>query len=356
MKIGVEIVADSVLGNGDRVTTMIMHYPRFIHAEVMTHRMFSRNAASSRAIPFTKMVENVRHAPFIPVVWQEDHKGMQGSKYITDLTEIGAARTRWMEIAENAADDAEWMHQEGEVTKQICNRILEPYLWYTALVTATEWSNFLNLRCPVYNMEANGTKVVLRDREEVLEFLRMHYPVSYADQLRKLGIDGPNDDLGWMMLSESGAEPHMQLLAEQVRIAMRNSKPKKLEPHEWHVPFSDKMGWEIVDYLKDRKVPADHKAITHSYAEDVKLLVSAARCARLSYMTFDNEIDIGKDVELAQRLLKNRHMSPFEHVAQAMEPDDYTTYRKYADYKVYGGWCDNFRGFISLRHKLEHEQ
>ena len=74
-KISARIVADSVSPQGHRITTFVLTYPRMIHSEVMTHRLFSRNAASSRAIPFKRMMEDVENDPFIPIAWQKDHKG-----------------------------------------------------------------------------------------------------------------------------------------------------------------------------------------------------------------------------------------------------------------------------------------
>ena len=76
-----EIIADSLSPQGNRLTTFKLTYPRIIHSELMTHRVFSRNSASSRAIPFEKMVKMVEEDPFIPIAWQKDHKGMQGSEY-----------------------------------------------------------------------------------------------------------------------------------------------------------------------------------------------------------------------------------------------------------------------------------
>jgi thymidylate synthase ThyX len=89
-----KIVADSLNPQGDRLTTFIVTFPRIILAEFNTHRMFSRNSASSRAIPFDKMVKSVQENPFIPIVWQKDHKGMQGKEYLTDELSINFATSK----------------------------------------------------------------------------------------------------------------------------------------------------------------------------------------------------------------------------------------------------------------------
>ena len=82
MKISAQIVADSKNEFGDRITTMLVTFPRYILAELNTHRMFSKNSASSRAIPFVKMLKSVKENPFIPIAWQKDHPGMQGTEYL----------------------------------------------------------------------------------------------------------------------------------------------------------------------------------------------------------------------------------------------------------------------------------
>ena len=84
-QISAEIIADSKNQFGDRITTFILTFPRIVLAEFNTHRMLSRNSASSRAIPFEKMVQMVQDDPFIPIKWMKDHKGMQGTEYFSDI-------------------------------------------------------------------------------------------------------------------------------------------------------------------------------------------------------------------------------------------------------------------------------
>src|ERR1700722_20098868 len=76
-----KIIADSINPCGNRLTTFVLEFPRMILAELNTHRMFSRNSASSRAIPFETMLKSVRENPFIPMRFQKEHKGMQGTEY-----------------------------------------------------------------------------------------------------------------------------------------------------------------------------------------------------------------------------------------------------------------------------------
>src|SRR6056297_3288553 len=142
-RIEAKIVADSVDKRGNRITSFLLTYPRFIHGEVMTHRMFSRNSASSRAIPFNKMVKQVEEDPFIPIAWQFDHKGMQGSEYVTEDSDFGGIKARnvsWLKARDLAVKQAKDLYSM-DTTKQLCNRLLEPFMWHTVLVTATEFDN-----------------------------------------------------------------------------------------------------------------------------------------------------------------------------------------------------------------------
>ncbi len=143
------VIADSKNEFEDRIVTLIVTMPRYILAEFNTHRMFSRNSASSRAIPFEKMVKNVQENPFIPIAWMKDHKGMQGNEYFTEKEDTDNCWMIWRDGLEDSIERATLLHEHG-VTKQMCNRLLEPFMWHTVIVTATEWENFFNLRCPQY--------------------------------------------------------------------------------------------------------------------------------------------------------------------------------------------------------------
>ena len=143
-----KVIADSLNEFGDRITTMVVTFPRIVLAELNTHRMFSRNSASSRAIPFKKMVKMVEENPFIPIAWQQDHPGMQGIKYLP-TNELENLIGEWLESKEQAVERAKVM-AGFSLTKQLCNRLLEPFMYHTAIITATEWENFFALRCPQY--------------------------------------------------------------------------------------------------------------------------------------------------------------------------------------------------------------
>lgn len=139
-----KVIEDSIADNGKRLTTLQLVYPRFIHAEFMTHRVFSRNASSSRAIPVAKMIEQVRTNPAMPIHWGKNQPGMQAREELVGV-ERNAARAYWHEAAEKAARYAECMAELG-AHKQVVNRILEPFQHIHVVVTASEWANFMELR------------------------------------------------------------------------------------------------------------------------------------------------------------------------------------------------------------------
>lgn len=143
--ISVKVIADSVCGyTGTRITTMELVYPRFIHSEFMTHRVFSRNASSSRAIPVKKMIEMVRNDPAMPIHWGKNQPGMQANEQLGGI-QLEQAKELWMCAAHAAASIAEDMNTLG-LHKQVANRILEPFQHIHVIVTSTDWLNFFNLR------------------------------------------------------------------------------------------------------------------------------------------------------------------------------------------------------------------
>jgi thymidylate synthase ThyX len=348
-KINARIVADSINKNGERVTSYILTYPRSIHAELMTHRMFSRNAASSRAIPLKKMIQLVKDDPFIPIAWQKNHSGMQGTEYITNERTIEILEKTWCSGAEAAIATAQALDL-CQVTKQNCNRLLEPYLWYTVLVTATEYDNFFELRCPDYRIDGVSDKRFYSKRDWVKAVLEL------GDvELTKMS------DLDWLKKSKSGAEIHIQALAESMWDAKNKSIPNTLKEGEWHIPFGDQID-RVKLNVAIGNVPHDHLSQEEYRNNEIngRVKIAIARCARLSYMTFDGEIDYEKDIELHDRLLKSKHMSPFEHCTRAMTDYEHYAFRRGyltntdESIKETAGWCTNFKGFIPYRYLIEN--
>lgn len=146
-----EIVGHSKSPQGDELITVLCTFPRIISAEVNTHRMLSKK-------PFNKMVESVQNNPFIPIAWQKEHKGMQGTEYLVDRKHENAVY-EWLKARDFAVKQANIMNNDG-VTKQLCNRLLEPFMWTTMLITGNRnhggWDNFFKLRNPVYEIDLDN--------------------------------------------------------------------------------------------------------------------------------------------------------------------------------------------------------
>ena len=397
-KISAKIIADSINPQGQRITSFILTYPRMIHGELMTHRMFSRNSASSRAIPFKKMMEMVEKDPFIPIAWQKDHRGMQGTEYFTK-SDLAAAEFKeeipdtaiehltqvWLAARDNAVRHAKYANEIG-LTKQICNRILEPFMWHTVLVTATEFDNFFELRCPKYQTPVSQSVEPQKSWRDLTE---VH---SNPENLERLEANKDN----WvfkMQHSLSAAEIHIQALAEAMWDTYNESKPKKLEAGEWHIPFSDNINDDEILQKIAKKEEVSHLETAYDIYQYYAIKIATARCARLSYMTFEGKIDYEKDIDLHDQLLASHHMSPFEHCARAMTDLEYYSFIKgevptYKDgdgilnYEYYPysygrtkrdgelwmgfigenpnngerfGWCNNLRGFIQYRYLVESQ-
>lgn len=145
MTYSAKIICDSVNAKYTRLTTMEITYPRFVHSEFMTHRVFSRNAASSRAIPIAKILQRVEDDPVFPVWWGKNQAGMQAEEQLV-LPEQLEAREKWLAARNSALQHARDLAALG-LHKQIVNRILEPWMWITVIVTSTDWENFFALRC-----------------------------------------------------------------------------------------------------------------------------------------------------------------------------------------------------------------
>ncbi len=145
MSYSCKIIADSMSSVGKRITTFEITYPRFVHSELMTHRMFSRNSSSSRAIPIEKMIEQVVSDPAGPVWWGKNQKGMQAAEELTGEN-LWWSQEEWLLARDRAVQSVKKL-SAYQLHKQISNRRLEPWMWITVLVTATEFDNFFNLRC-----------------------------------------------------------------------------------------------------------------------------------------------------------------------------------------------------------------
>lgn len=293
MTISAKIVLDSVSRYGKRFTTFELKYPRFIHSEFMTHRVFSRNAASSRAIPVNKMIDDILKDTAMPIHWGMNQPGMQAkeecnnrifSPELMGLDDtIDYTKTReemWYEARDRAIEIAKEMIQ-ANYHKQIVNRLLEPFMHIRVVASATEFDNFFELR-------------------------------AHPD-----------------------AQPEFQDLAYKMQKLYNLSKPTLLYDDEWHLPY----------ILEDEQKIYDINTLKQ---------ISIARCASVSYKTVDDKIltpEKAKEIYDKLIIMKPSHASPMEH--QALPDfkifDEYSIkYNDWANPKEHG----NLVGWRQLR-KIE---
>ncbi len=264
------ILADSQGPNDVRLTTFEITYPRFVHSELMTHRVFSRNAASSRAIPIDKMIQQVEQNPAMPVWWGKNQSGMQAQEEL-NAAEKMAARCTWLAARDEAVLKARELQRIG-AHKQIVNRLIEPWMWITVLVTATEWANFFALR------------------------------------------------------NHEDAQPEIREIARTMEDVYNSTTPRRLRQGDWHMPLMD-----------------DLEQLKETFSESDICLIAVGRCARVSYLTHAGVRDPKADLALAQRLQDSGHMSPFEHLAQAL-------------HRINRSFYGNLRGWMQFRKLLPDEE
>ena len=191
--ISAKVIADSASPSLERLTTLQLRYPRFIHAELMTHRLFSRNASSSRAIPVSRLIDDIERDPAEPIAWGRNQPGMQAKTNLWGL-ELQTAKAYWREDREHSILMARAMAGTN-AHKQIVNRLIENHGHINVLVTATEWDNFFWLRDhPDAQPEIAYLAVEMKKAmdESVVERLiygQYHMPYVRGNEREMLGLD-----------------------------------------------------------------------------------------------------------------------------------------------------------------------
>ena len=191
--IKVRVIKDSVYHS--RLTTLEVTYPKYIHAEVLTHRVFSRNFQSSRAIPVDKLIQQVKESTWYPI-FMKNKPGMAALEELSGVN-LSDAKADWGYAKIEACIAAYQLTQSG-CHKQIANRVLEPYSTITGLITSTEWDNFFSLRI------------------------------------------------------HPAAQQEIQVLAKKMKDAISNSSYQELMVGEWHLPYIsiDEIGLPLDTKLK----------------------------------------------------------------------------------------------------------
>lgn len=300
-----KVIADSIGPESPQLTTLQLRYPKCIHGEFMTHRVFSRNASSSRAIPVERLIKDVMEDPYIPVHWGKNQRGMQASEECNERVrtfyfdhvdgESWTNEKAWLKARDNAVAMAQAFADAG-YHKQIVNRLIEPWCHINVVVTATEWTNFFALR------------------------------------------------------DHTDAQPEIQMLARAMKKAMAESKPRLLKPGEWHLPYVEPLE-------EDRAMSAyDRTGDALKQAWKMATKVSVARCARVSYLTQEGKIpSISEDLALYDKLISSvpLHASPAEHQAT---PDEWLINHNFG----MGAWFKpelhgNLQGWVQYRKTLPGE-
>lgn len=193
MSIEVKIIEDSISHNGIRLITYQLRYPRFILAELNTHRVFSRSTSSSRAIPIKKIISQVWNNPVIPSEWSKNTAGMQAKERLGKFGSFFAKRI-WLGMSKVACIHAYLFHLIG-LHKQYSNRILEPWMWANTVVTSTEWDNFFTLRNhkdAQPDIQELAHKMLIEyfaHRPNFLEFEEWHLPYITNEERNSYDID-----------------------------------------------------------------------------------------------------------------------------------------------------------------------
>lgn len=258
-----QIIADSLSPDGVRLTTFYTVWPHAVHKDFMTHRVLGRNFESFRAQPTEKVIAAIRESPFMPDVFAKRVAGMgQGVDMDQDMQ--ATIRRLWQEHIERACELGDLL-VENELAKQQANFLLQDFAWITGVVTATEWDNFFALRT---ELKDDGTPV---------------------------------------------ARPEVYKTAKLMRDLYEASEPTQLEDGDLHLPF-----------VKDEEIKGSFSDHPYETADDAWQMVSAGRCARISYGYFLDaehtqtlwDESPQKGWQRAEKLKTAGHMSPFEHPAQ----------------------------------------
>lgn len=306
-----KVICDSICTKGVRITTLEVEYPRFIHSELMTHRMISKNCSSSRAIPINKMTDQILNNMAVPEYFGANKSGMQASEEVQfrDLT-----KKMWVASGRQAVEDSLTLAKDFNLHKQISNRITEPYQMMKVLLTATEWDNFFNLRI------------------------------------------------------EKNAQPEIALLAYKIYMAMQESKPIEIQSGEWHLPYIER----TFDYKGNIHY---HLSSGEELDLETAKKISASCSAQTSYRKNDESIDKAVKIFDMLINAEVKHSSPFEHLATPsqqtfhVETVDFNTNDSVNVSQIPESWelglthsdrngilwSGNLKGWVSYRHKFVKE-
>lgn len=261
-----KVLKDSISPAGIRLLSYECQYPRIVHSELMTHGMLSKNAASSRAIPFNKMKEQLTGRP---VRFGQANPGMQDKGEDHTALINGYTPEEWWRLAVLSATKFSEGFYEAGYHKQVYNRLTEPGQMIKTVITGTEWNNFLWLR------------------------------------------------------DHGAADPTLAELARCIREAKEASTPELLYPGEWHLPYihttRHKSG-HMLYWIDGRYIEEDDCYLENGLTLEDAIKVSSARTAAVSFRNVDYGVEKSSDV--FDKLVgdERKHGSAMEHQATPMKP------------------------------------
>lgn len=311
-----KVVCDSISEQGHRITTFELEYNRFIHGELLTNRMFSRNCSSSRAIPIKKMIEYTENNMAMPLYYGSRKSGMQAGD---ELESTWLPKLLWKSCFKVAKYTALAMDKLG-LHKQIPNRLLEPWQMIKVVVTATDFDNFFNLRI------------------------------------------------------EGAAQPEIAMLAHKMYLAREASNPILLKAGQYHLPYVESytLG-DVVTKVSENEqyyfLPSDDLTVDVELTLEEAIKISAASCAAQSYRT--ESMTLKKANKIFDMLIKDKtlHASPFENIATPISkkhldangesvnhPFHTPTWEKGVTHVNRAGdlFSGNFKGWVQYRHLLNN--
>jgi thymidylate synthase ThyX len=291
-----EVLNYVITPTGEKLISFKLTMHRWVLSEFNTHRSFSRNSASSRAVPIEKMIQLAETANVCPVEWGKNCPGMSNKEIISEQSILASVQNEWELARHNAIESARRLNNLN-VHKQIVNRILEPFLPHVVIATM--------------------------DTKSLEHFL--------------------------FLRNNANAQPEIRALAIEIENEYRKSIPKKLKPFSIYSPFGIH-NWKNLNLVA---VPYEEAGVyENKFMYSQPIYRDVARCARISYLKHEESEDESKDEALFWKLFKNKHLSPFEHLA-LYDPDKNFS-RYYGYFEDHDLYKSNFPDcFIQLRKLVE---
>lgn len=227
-KISVQLLLYSQSESGKKIATFVVTMPKFIQAQINSHRMLSRNAASSRAMPSKIIRRRVLKNPFLPIEFSKNQSGMRGGEKFKGI-KLFFVKKIWL-WSRYIPCFFHYLGEKLKIHKEVLNRIIEPWMFTQVLITATEWGNFLKLRI------------------------------------------------------DNSSQPEIQYIAKEIKKLLDNNNPNILKHSEWHLPFineEEKMKFSLDELKKISTARCARVSYKLYDGKDSNLLKDVELCEKL---------------------------------------------------------------------------